>query len=107
MIQMYWVNFIRSQRDVDAFRIVAKRYYDILTLDFNYNPIQDLNNTTDHYHTDYNHLAWFLLQIIKDYNQSITKKSRWLGYAQGILVKSGMIDVNEERNFTRDIFNGL
>ncbi len=56
------------------------------------------------------HLSWMLHVIsgeIKDpAQQSETKMHRWLGYVQGILVVKGMLNVNEERDRTRTIFNG-
>ena len=43
-----------------------------------------------------------------EYNeeQSLTKKHRWLGYIQGILIAFKILDVDEERNITRPLLNG-
>lgn len=35
------------------------------------------------------------------------KLSRWLGFVQGVLAVQGIIDVDEEREFTRPIFHQL
>lgn len=52
------------------------------------------------------HLLWMLDQIASDDTMSITKKHRWLGYIQGVLVMKGAFSVKEERDYTRSIFNG-
>ena len=52
------------------------------------------------------HLLWMLDQIQNNEEQSITKKHRWLGYIQGVLVCSNVFSVREEREYTRSIFNG-
>lgn len=72
-----------------------------------------LNNEMIHYvsqednknPTAMHHIRWMLEQIIMN-NMSDTKANRWLGYVQGIMTMHNMIDVNNERNRTRDIFNG-
>lgn len=52
------------------------------------------------------HLLWMLDQIQNDPTQSITKKHRWLGYIQGVLVCKKVFEVLEEREYTRSILNG-
>lgn len=52
------------------------------------------------------HLLWMLDQIQNNEEQSITKKHRWLGYIQGVLVCSNVFSVVEERDYTRSILNG-
>lgn len=52
------------------------------------------------------HLLWMLDQIEMDTMQSETKKHRWLGFVQGILIAKNITTVIEERNFTRDILAG-
>ena len=48
-----------------------------------------------------------MLQQIKDDSEmSQTKRHRWLGYIQGVLVMKGVFSVEEEREYTRPIFNG-
>lgn len=52
------------------------------------------------------HLIWMLTEIKNNNNQSDTKKHRWLGFIQGILIAKGITNVDVERDFTRDLFNG-
>lgn len=52
------------------------------------------------------HLLWMLNEIEFNNDQSETKKHRWLGYIQGILISKGVFNVIDERNSTRDILNG-
>ena len=58
------------------------------------------------YPTSAPHLLWMLNELQTSSTMSLTKKHRWLGYIQGILVSNGWITVQEERDLTRDIFNG-
>lgn len=53
-----------------------------------------------------NHLFWMLTVIENDNTQSETKKHRWLGYVQGILISKGYTTVYDEREVTRSILNG-
>ena len=53
------------------------------------------------------HLIWMLQQIKDDSEMSQTKRHRWLGYIQGVLVMKGVFSVEEEREYTRPIFNGV
>ena len=52
------------------------------------------------------HLLWMLNEIETSDTMSTTKKHRWLGYVQGVMTALGWITVQEERDFTRNIFNG-
>ena len=52
------------------------------------------------------HLLWMLDQIQSNNEMSLTKKHRWLGYIQGVLVMKGEINVTDEREYTRNLFNG-
>ena len=52
------------------------------------------------------HLIWMLQQIKDNSEMSQTKRHRWLGYIQGVLVMKGVFSVEEERGYTRPIFNG-
>ena len=52
------------------------------------------------------HLIWMLQQIKDNTEMSQTKRHRWLGYIQGVLVMKGVFSVEEEREYTRPIFNG-
>lgn len=56
--------------------------------------------------TSLNHLGWMLDEIISNQSQTETKKHRWLGFVQGILIAYGITNVNSERNRTRPILNG-
>lgn len=51
------------------------------------------------------HLHWMLLEIIGT-EMSDTKANRWLGFVQGIMTSKGYLDVQDERNRTREIFKG-
>jgi hypothetical protein len=39
-------------------------------------------------------------------HHSIDKKSRWLGFIQGVLIVHGLTDIEAERNITRPWFTG-
>lgn len=52
------------------------------------------------------HLLWMLSELECNQEQSITKKHRWLGYIQGVLICKGYTTVAEEREETRELFNG-
>jgi hypothetical protein len=52
------------------------------------------------------HLVWMLNEIKNNITQSETKKHRWLGYVQGIMVAKGYLSVDSERDLTRNVFNG-
>jgi hypothetical protein len=39
-------------------------------------------------------------------HHSIDKKSRWLGFIQGVLIVHGITDIEHERNITRPWFTG-
>lgn len=53
------------------------------------------------------HLLWMLKQIRYNESQSETKKHRWLGFVQGVMVSKGYLTVAEERGLTRPILNGM
>lgn len=76
--------------------------------DLRYRYLEVLNtkseNDPDH-PTSRHHLAWMLDELVSD-TMSETKKHRWLGYIQGCMVCQGLINVEDERNATRNIFNG-
>lgn len=52
------------------------------------------------------HLLWMLNEIENNKEQSLTKKHRWLGYVQGIIIAEKLTTVSEEREFTRPLFDG-
>lgn len=56
--------------------------------------------------TEDSHLVWMLKEILFNPLQSTTKKHRWLGYVQGVMVMKGYLTVQEERDNTREILNG-
>jgi hypothetical protein len=57
-------------------------------------------------HTGLDHLLEMIKLIGKDKRQSLTKKHRWIGYIQGILIAKGLTNVHDERNYTRGILKG-
>lgn len=96
--------------DLDVIEIakllpIVVRYQQIL-----FDKIEDDENfryvPDDEDQTSDKHLLWMLYQIKFNVDQSLTKKHRWLGFIQGIMTSRGYINVNEERNLTRDILNG-
>lgn len=52
------------------------------------------------------HLLWMIQEIHTNKSQSYTKKHRWLGCLQGIMIAKGYTTVTEERDFTRSYFDG-
>lgn len=59
-------------------------------------------------HQQHEHCAWMceymLSPLTKHY--SIDKKSRWLGFIQGVLICNGMTTIDAERDITRPWFTG-
>lgn len=51
------------------------------------------------------HLISVLETAISYHNLYEDKLSRWLGYVQGIMSVYGWVDVNDERNSTRELFH--
>jgi hypothetical protein len=52
------------------------------------------------------HLLWMLHELLLNKEQSITKKHRWLGYVQGVMIAKKYMTVLQERELTRNILNG-
>lgn len=52
------------------------------------------------------HLLWMLQEIELNKDQSLTKKHRWLGFVQGVIIAKGWTTVIEERDATRYLFDG-
>lgn len=52
------------------------------------------------------HLLWMLEMLISDPAMTLTKRHRWLGFIQGCLIKDNVINLQDERNVTRDVFAG-
>lgn len=86
-----------------SYQIVAKKYKKILFSYYNNARIEKSENSEQ---ITINHLLWMLNEIENDNLSSETKSHRWLGFIQGILFLKGMISIQEERDSTRDIFNG-
>ena len=80
----------------DEISKVAQRYID----SFNVAPARNPSGSTT-----LSHLMWMLYEVKKE-EMSDTKRSRWLGFVQGCLVKDGIISIQKERDETRGIFNG-
>lgn len=49
------------------------------------------------------HLLWMCEHLLSKDSEhySIDKKSRWLGFVQGVLILHGLTSINAERNITR------
>ena len=54
--------------------------------------------------TSLRNLAWMCRTAINE-PMSTDKASRWLGFVQGCLAMRGMIDVDDERNYSRSLFH--
>lgn len=52
------------------------------------------------------HLISMLDILGNDQNQSDTKKHRWLGFIQHAIIIAGLTTVDEQRDNTRNLFNG-
>lgn len=83
-----------------SFEIVASKYICLLR-DRGIVAAQDPNGTTE-----YSHLLWMLQVIAYDQSLPETKRNRWLGFVQGVLVCKGDIEIKAERDSTREIFKG-
>lgn len=94
-LQWIWRTFIGRT----FYPELIERYH--ILLEFEWDKIQP----KDKYQKP-QHLQQMLDQLDRDTTMSETKKHRWLGYIQGVLASNGLLTVEEERNFTRDIFNG-
>lgn len=52
------------------------------------------------------HLNWMLNELENNHEQSLTKKHRWLGFIQGVVIVYGLTSVQSERDITRAVFSG-
>lgn len=90
---------------VPSYGNYMKEVYDILVPKYlavlNVEPQNCIENPTSTVH-----LAWMLTEIQHNDTMSDTKKNRWLGYVQGCMTCLGLLDVQTERDATRQIFNG-
>ncbi|EBS4516543.1 hypothetical protein DQT32_03880 [Salmonella enterica subsp. enterica serovar Braenderup] len=93
-----FMEMVEEQKPIhgEFYNDIRQRYYDILNVE----PNEDSTKPTEN-----SHLAWMLVQLSRG-TMSETKKHRWLGYIQGCMVSKGILDVNEERDATRQVFNG-
>lgn len=66
-----------------------------------FQPLEEGKETEDY------HLLWMIQEIRHNFEQSDTKKHRWLGFIQGVLISKGYTTVALEREATRYILNGL
>lgn len=79
----------------DFYPELRQRYFDLLDSIPIENSSEPLSKS---------HLSWMLVKLSDDMSE--TKKHRWLGYIQGCMTFYGLINVNEERDATRQLFNG-
>ena len=80
---------------------ITGRYIDLLKKR-GHIPMQDPSGSV----LEGNHLLWMLFQIRNGALSSQTKAHRWLGFVQCALCVLRIVELREERDFTRDIFNG-
>ena len=75
---------------------LRQRYFDLLDAE----PVEDSTKPFENAH-----LSWMLVKLSEE-DMSETKKHRWLGYIQGVMAMKEHINVNDERDATRDVFKG-
>lgn len=68
--------------------------------------ILSFNNNTDTKTPEHILRIKSILETITNNTMSDQESNFLLGYAQGIMVENGLLNVNEERNRTREIFKG-
>lgn len=68
--------------------------------------VQDGNEHRFGDKTSLNHLQWMLSEILHNPEQSHSKKHRWIGFVQGLLIAYGITTVDNERDATRGILAG-
>lgn len=90
--------------EVLTLRTLAGRYRDMINVDSGRSEIFDVHQFGDK--TSRGHLIWMLSEIVNNFEQSVTKKHRWFGYIQGLLIAYGYTTVDRERDYTRDMFRG-
>lgn len=56
--------------------------------------------------TSLNHLKWMLDEIDNNPDQTMTKKHRWFGFVQGLVIAYGITTVDQERDKTRNLLAG-
>lgn len=84
---------------------LAQHYQTLIAVALNTKTVA-LNDTRLGENTSPKHLQWMLTEIQVNHDQELTKKHRWLGFVQGMLVAHGVTTVPVERDYTRNILNG-
>ena len=80
----------------EIINILSKRYIDILQ--------KNKEIGTEKYSSS--HLINMLNTLNENVEKwSIDKTNRWLGFIQGVMTVYGLLDVDEERDFTRPLFH--
>jgi len=97
-----------GESKIDLYEATLKafeRYARILS-NMGYEPFNKAEVDACHF----NHLLWMcdecMRTILTEERWTIDKYNRWLGFVQGVLASKGVIDVNEERDITREWFRG-
>jgi len=83
-------------------QVMVPRYLAMLRVDHD----RDWNEDRFGPKTSLGHLKWMLEEIKTNFEQSITKKHRWMGFIHGLLVAYGFTTVDRERDMTRGILDG-
>jgi hypothetical protein len=81
---------------------VTRRYLAMIRVDQG----RDWNEDRFGDKTSVGHIKWMLEELESNMEQSITKKHRWLGFIQGLLIAYGFTTVDREREMTRELFRG-
>ena len=94
--------------NIDPIATLVFRYQDVLILNMTPDEIMNILDLKPlvGQETSNLHLMWMLQELLDNEEQSLTKKHRWMGCVQGIMIAKGYINVPEERELTRDILNG-
>lgn len=87
---------------------IINRYIDILNLELHNSGLYAVLEIKPLEGDETNdiHLLWMLHELLLNKEQSITKKHRWLGYVQGVMIAKKYMTVLQERELTRNILNG-
>ena len=51
------------------------------------------------------HLTWMCDTALSETEWTDDKISRWLGFIQGVMIMRGLLNVEEERDFSRPLFH--
>lgn len=81
----------------DIFSILARRYHDILVDKVGIDDKLDKMSNTN--------LSWMTTEILNNQNMPCDKVSRWIGFIQGCMSMKGYLDVDSERDFSREYFH--